>query len=297
MPLIEHGRTQIDHTDEGEGPAVLLLHSSVSGNRQWRALAETLRDRYRVLAPNLHGYGRTTPWPAGRTQTLDAQAELVLALAERVSGPLMLVGHSFGGAVAMKAAQRLGPRVQRLVLLEPNLAWLLRQAGRREAWLEVMALRDHVQHHGARGDWPAAAARFADYWLGDGAWAAMPERRREAFIAALPPNLHEWDAVMADEAPLDQWHGLPAQTLVVSDPATRRPIREIVELLALQCPHWTFHRIEGVGHMAPLTQPQRINPLVASFLDRGDGQAHSKARCPSSAPIEASDKASASTAM
>jgi pimeloyl-ACP methyl ester carboxylesterase len=182
--------------------------------------------------------------------------------------------------------------VQRLVL-EPNLASCARLAAAKPGG--VMALRVRAAPWHA---WRLACRCRASADLAERrAWAAMPERRREAFIAALPPNLHEWDAVMADEAPLDQWHGLPAQTLVVSDPATRRPIREIVELLALQCPHWTFHRIEGVGHMAPLTQPQRINPLVASFLDRGDGQAHSKARCPSSAPIEASDKASASTAM
>ena len=63
MPVLSKGRLKIDYTDEGDGEPVVLVHSSVSGNRQWRALTEALKDRYRVLAINLFSYGETTPWP------------------------------------------------------------------------------------------------------------------------------------------------------------------------------------------------------------------------------------------
>ena len=58
------------------GPAVMLVHSSVSGARQWRRLIDDLKDRFRVRAVNLFGYGKTPPWPK-RTQSLDDQARLV----------------------------------------------------------------------------------------------------------------------------------------------------------------------------------------------------------------------------
>jgi hypothetical protein len=58
----------------------------------------------------------------------------------------------------------------------------------------------------------------------------------------------------------------PAATLVVSDPNTVRPIREITELLRESCPMWTYKEIAAGGHMAPLTRPDLINPLVRSFL-------------------------------
>lgn len=270
MPVFSTGMLQIDHTDEGRGPPVVLIHSSVSGNRQWRALTEALEDRYRVLAINLFGYGATTPWPGISPQSLYAQAQLVLALCGQVGAPVRLVGHSFGAAVALKAALLLGRQVQSLVLLEPNPFFLLRQNGHTPAFLEICALRDHVKCFGALGDWPNVAQRFADYWLGDGAWSDMPEKRRAAFIAALPPNFHEWDAVMDEETTLEQWQALTARTLVVSAAATRRPIREIVDLFAGACPHWAFQRIGEGGHMAPLTHPQLVNPLVRAFLDESD---------------------------
>src|SRR5688572_26435882 len=120
MPVLSMGSVQIDYTDEGQGQPVVLIHSSVSANRQWRALSETLRDRYRVLAVNLYGYGETTPWPGTSPQSLHSQAQLVTALCEDLGTPIHLVGHSFGGSVALKSAALLGCRVGALVLLEPN---------------------------------------------------------------------------------------------------------------------------------------------------------------------------------
>lgn len=271
MPLLTRGTLAIDHTDDGAGPPVVLIHSSVSGNRQWRTLADALKDRYRVLAINLYGYGQTTPWPGVAPQSLYAQAQLVLALCEEAGTPVHLVGHSFGGSVALKAASLLGPRVASLVLLEPNPFFLLKQQGRTAAFLESRALRDHVKCYGALGDWPKVAARFADYWLGDGSWAAMPDKRRAAFAESLPPNFHEWDAVMDEETTLAQWQAIAARTLVVSDAATRLPIREIVGLFEHACPHWTFQTVPEGGHMAPLTRPELVNPLVAAFLDAAPG--------------------------
>jgi pimeloyl-ACP methyl ester carboxylesterase len=269
MPILTKPPLTIDYADDGQGAPVLLIHSSVSGNRQWRALTDALADRYRVLAINLYGYGETTPWPADVRQTLDAQARLVVALCEALDEPLHLVGHSFGGSVALKATSLMGARVASLVLLEPNPFHLLRRHGRGEAWQECCGLRDHVKRFGTAADWPRVAERFADYWLGDGSWRAMPEKRRAAFAESLPPNFHEWDAVMDEKTPIGDWAKLAARTLVVSDPATRLPIREIIALFAAACPHWTFRTISGGGHMAPLTRPDLVDPIVREFLDAG----------------------------
>ncbi len=269
MPVVSNGTLKIDYAEAGDGEPVILLHSSVSGNRQWRALTEALKDRYRVIAVNLFGYGQTTAWPGTTPQSLYASAQLVLALCRDLDTPAHLVGHSFGGSVALKAAELFGPRIGKLILLEPNPFFLLKQHGRTEAFLESRALRDHVKSFGALGDWMAVAERFADYWLGDGSWSAMPDKRRIAFAESCAPNFHEWDAVMEEETTVEQWRSPPARTLVVSDRATRRPIREIVEILRTERPEWSFEYYEDGGHMAPLTRPEIVNPIVRRFLDAG----------------------------
>jgi pimeloyl-ACP methyl ester carboxylesterase len=267
MPVITRNGQQLDYIDEGAGDTLVLVHSSVSGNRQWLALINTLKDHYRVIAPNLFGYGETTPWSGSAPQTLADQAGLILALCAEVEGPIHLVGHSFGGAVALKTASLLGSRLGRLVLFEPTLFRLLQQEGRLDAFNEAKSLADHVRECAARDDWPAGAAPFADYWLGDGAWAEMPEKRRAAFAAALRPAVHEFDAGIGEIFTVDLCTSLPARTMIMCDAEPRRSVREIVEVLEDACPHWTFNRLVGVGHMAPLTRPDVVNPIIKAFLE------------------------------
>jgi pimeloyl-ACP methyl ester carboxylesterase len=267
VPLLVKDEVTIEYAEAGTGRPVVLVHSSAGGNRQWRTLTEALSDRYRVRAPNLYGYGETTPWPPEQPQPLHAQAELVLAVCDDLGERVDLVGHSFGATVALKAAGLLGSRAGSLVLIEPNPAWLLQQADRMPAFLELRDLRDHVKHFGALGDWEAVARRFADYWIGDGAWDAMPEKRRAAFVEALPPNFSEWDTVMDEQSSLDDVAALGCRTLVMSDASARRPLRELAELLAGACPAWTFHSIADGGHMAPVTRPDLVDPVIRAFLD------------------------------
>ena len=168
----------------------------------------------------------------------------------------------------MKAAARLGARAGKLVLIETNPFYLLRQSGRHEAFAEAAALRDRIKAAAASGDWEPAAERFADYWGGAGTWDAMSPDRRAAFSLALRPNVFEWDAVMNETTTLAEWsENLPRTTLLISDPATVLPIREISTLLQSASPDWTYAPIPGAGHMALLTRPEFVNPIVGAFLN------------------------------
>jgi len=119
-----------DFLEAGSGPVVMLVHSSVSGARMWRRLMDDLKDDFHVRAVNLYGYGRTPPWLSDAPQTLDDQARLVETPLPRNADTVCLVGHSFGGPVAMKLAALLSDRVTKSVLLETNPFYLLEQQGR-----------------------------------------------------------------------------------------------------------------------------------------------------------------------
>lgn len=260
--------TKTDFIEAGTGgPLVVLVHSSVSGARMWRRLMDALMPRYRLCAVNLPGYGRTPQWSSPRSLTLDDLAEVVEAALPERANDIRLVGHSLGGSVAMKTAARLGSRVSKLVLLEANPFYLLREAGRDAEFAQALALRNVIKKAGDLDDWGEAAATFADYWGGEGTWDTMAPDRRATFAAALHPNYHEWDAVMDETTPLASWGELlPARTLWIYDPATRAPILEIVSLLRSANPRWNFREISGGGHMAPLTRPETVNPIVEEFL-------------------------------
>jgi len=63
MPRIDLCGSSVEYFEQGSGEPVVLLHSSGSSNAQWRALAEQPSPRFRVIAPDLYGYGATANWP------------------------------------------------------------------------------------------------------------------------------------------------------------------------------------------------------------------------------------------
>lgn len=266
MPILESGKLRIDFNDAGAGEPVVLVHSSVSGNRQWKRLVQDLLPHYRVIALNLFGYGETSAWNGCSKQTIADQAGLVLKLVADIPGPVRLVGHSFGGSVACHAATLLGERVSHLCLFEPTLFHLLAQNDRREAYAEAMALRDFVRLHGAKGHWEAVAERFVDYWLGAGAWAELAAERRLAYMDLLRPNYHEWDTVDSYRTTIEELGRIPARAMMFYSPDARRTSREIAQLFSEKCPDWSVVRIADGGHMAPLTHPDVVNPLICGFL-------------------------------
>lgn len=260
--------TDIDIMQAGSGPTVILVHSSVAGARQWRRLMSDLEGRFHLIAINLFGYGSTPAWSDPSSQTLEDQARLVEEVVPKNNGKFSLIGHSFGGSVAMKAATKLGSCIDNLILLEPNPFYLLEQHDRREAFAESMQLRNCIKECGSAGEWLKAAEKFADYWGGSGTWSTTPDERKATFAEALKPNFHEWDAVMDETTSLQEWvEVLPKNTVVASAQETVRPIREIVELMQKNCSAWRYEQISEGGHMAPLTRPDIVNPLVASILD------------------------------
>jgi pimeloyl-ACP methyl ester carboxylesterase len=254
-----------DFIETGTGPLVVLVHASMSGARQWGTLTEVLQNRFRLRAINLFGYGRTADWPAEEPPTLDDYAELVLSALPDDTKTVALVGHSFGGAVAMQAARRLGARAARLVLIEPSIFSLLEVHGRREAYAEIMAVaRDMGLNPPAQ-----AAERFIDYWSGPSSWAQTADARKAAYVRSVGLVRREFGAAFGQRTALEDWGAaLPRQTLVMFAADTTRPSREVADLLSLTGAGWDFARMIRGGHMSPVTQPQLVNPVIAQFLDR-----------------------------
>lgn len=266
MPILETAGFQLDYSDTGKGPVVILVHSAASNNRQWRQIIEEYQDRFRFLAINLFGYGKTSPWPAHEKQSIDDQVQLVDALIELINDKVVLVGHSFGGTVAAFAARKWGDKVSHLVLLEANPFPVLERDKRIDAMNEVLWLKNTIFEEGKANNWEKVAHTFVDYWLGEGSWQNLNEDRQETFISTLPNNLHEWDAVTSIDCDAKVWQAISADTLLLRAKETRRPVVEMYEVLRQDCPHWHYDEVSDGGHMAPMTRPDLVNPKIISFL-------------------------------
>jgi pimeloyl-ACP methyl ester carboxylesterase len=261
--------------EAGSGPAVVCLHSNASSSSQWRELIERLAPRHHVLAPDLYGAGKSPDWHSERHITLREEAALIeplLARAHAADGPLVLVGHSHGAAVALIAALVDPARVRAMVLYEPTLFALIdahapapnAADGIRHAVEAATAALDNGQ--------PDEAARcFIDYWMGAGAWQSMPGSR-QATIATSVKNIRRWaHALMREPTPAAAFRALDMPVLYLVGERSTASAHGVADLLVPALPRAQRMSLEGLGHMGPVTHAARVNEVMAAFIERATG--------------------------
>jgi pimeloyl-ACP methyl ester carboxylesterase len=260
MPCVEVRGNRVEYLDAGSGDPVVLLHSSISSSAQWRALVGQLRDRYRVLAPDLYGYGASAQWPGDGAFTLAHEAEIVHALLDQVGAQAHLVGHSYGGAVALHAARTRGGRFRSLVLIEPVAFYLLADRA------EIETVARNVQQAVTSGDYLGGCRKFYEYWSGPESWDAVPAVRRNAMAPLMGKVAIEFQAAFNEPAGLAEHRRIAVPTLLLLGEHSPQPTRRICELLAATLRDARLRIVEDAGHMSPLTHRDAVNALVAEHL-------------------------------
>ena len=265
MAALDLAGRRVEYFELGRGEPVMLLHSSASSSAQWRSLAEQLSGHYRVIAPDLHGYGATSNWPGSGAFRLEREAEIVYALLGRCSGPAHLVGHSYGGAVALHVARKRPDLVASLAVIEPVAFHLLRGHDS-EALAEIEGVAADVARALASGNYFEGMSRFVDYWSGPGAWETVPPEKRPGFTARLGKVALDFEATLRETAGLADFRAMTVPALVVQGTRSPRPTRRIWELLAHALPNARAATLQGAGHMAPLTHREAVSALLAAHL-------------------------------
>ncbi len=255
------------------GSPVLALHSSASTGLQWKNLSDHLHGRHRVIAPDLPGYGKTAPWPGTGPASVENEARAIARLIKAAGEPVHLVGHSWGGALALKIAMALPEWTLSLTLIEPAIFHLLRDAENaadRALFAEIAAVAGIVSSSAAEGTPDAGMGRFVDFWNGESAWANTSPRLRTALRGQLGQVVNNFAAGFNETWTLRQAAAVTCPTLMVMGLDSVPLAQRVTELLAETIPHSQLAMIPGAGHMAPLTDPHIVDPLVRSHLDKSE---------------------------
>jgi pimeloyl-ACP methyl ester carboxylesterase len=255
--------------EAGSGPGVVCMHANASTSGQWRGLMELLAPKFRVLAPDSYGSGKGPHWPSDRVIHLRDEVALIEPVLARAGSPLALVGHSYGAVVALIAALANPSRVRAMALYEPTLFALL--DAERPAPNEADGIRNTVADAAVAldaGNRDAAAERFIDYWMGSGAWTQTPEQHKVP-IAASVMNIRRWaHALFTEPTPLQAFRSLDVPVLYMVGKRSRPDAHGVARLLVSVLPSVEFVAFEDLGHMGPVTHPDRVNPVIKKFLKR-----------------------------
>ena len=253
---------------------VVALHCSGAGSSQWRWLADVLGDGYELVAPEHYGCESAGPWPGEHPFTLADEAARTIALIDGTDRKVHLVGHSYGGGVALHVALARPARIASLSLYEPSAFHLLRQIGDGAAALaEIRSVAYAVATGVIAGDYRRAAMSFVEYWNGHGAWDALRPAVQAALVAWMPKAPLDFHALFGEPEELSAYVRVRCPVLVMRGeyaPAPTRLISETLPSLMLAAQRGV---VAGAGHMGPMTHADEVNKLIAAHIARSQAPA------------------------
>jgi esterase len=264
MPEAVVNGLRLHYEEHGDGPAILCVHGGGSTALLWDDAVPALARYGRVITYDRRGCARSErPEPYART-TVAEQADDAAALLDALgAAPALVIGRSYGGAVAVDLALRHPGHVRAMALLEGDALGLSSSALR---W--TAALRDRLRAVAKRDGVDAVYEALIDEVAGDGVWASFPAEAREVLSGNGP-------ALLAELAYVDEPHPGAAAFATIDRPvlllaASESPPeqREMTEAMAEVLPDARLELVGG-GHIIDPASPA-VLAFAAEVLGAGD---------------------------
>jgi 3-oxoadipate enol-lactonase len=253
--------TRLYYETAGEGETVVLIHAFMLDTRTWDDQFEAYAQRYRVIRYDARGFGRSDVPRAGEPYS---HADDLAALLDLLGagGPVHVVGLSMGGRFALDFAVVHPERLRSLTVIDTVVGgWPWSRQ-----WLVSYA---PVLEASRRGDIPAAKQA----WLANEIFAPLREQPAVAErMRRMVDDYSGWHLVNQDPErtprppTVSQLSKVAAPTLVIVGERDVSEFQTIAAHVARGVPGARRETVAGVGHLASMEAPQRVNELVLGFI-------------------------------
>jgi pimeloyl-ACP methyl ester carboxylesterase len=261
MPSRTVNGTTLNYEEAGHGMPVVLLHGFPLDSRVWAKQIEGLADRFRVVTPDLRGFGKS---PSAEAFTLASLAGDVHALLAAIGAlPAVFGGLSMGGYVALEYVKKFPSDLKGLMLIDTKAEGDTPEG--KEARNKMIEL---VRSKGS----PAVAEQMMPKMLAPDAAQSRPQVARELrSIMEACPALTIEHALAAMRDRNDHTADLPSiaePTLILVGDADAITPPKVAQTMHEAIPRSQIAIIQGAGHMAIMEQPDQVNRAIRDFLVR-----------------------------
>ena len=253
---------KLAYLDQGTGSVVVLVHGFPMDHTLWENQVRVLKGQYRVIAPDLPGFGQSE-LPHAVKLTISGMADTLIELLDalEITGPITLAGLSMGGYVVMDFLRRYADRVARLVLFDtrPNIDPPEGIQNRKKT--AELALAEGVESI-VEGMVPKLFSPVSLEQKPD-----LVAMMRQKMLATRPETIAAASLAMAERVDSSELlAGVTIPTLVVGGAHDLPSPPEVMRAMANSMVDARFVLVPDAGHLTPLEQPEIVNDALLSFL-------------------------------
>jgi pimeloyl-ACP methyl ester carboxylesterase len=264
--MIDDPAGRIDYAEIGSGPTVVLVPGSCSTGAAWRPMMAQWGDRFRCVTTSLLGYGGTAERRTTDDASIDHEVDALEAVMSRAGGQVHLVGHSFGGLVALAATLRRRTLVASLTIIEAPAAALLHERGEDAHYASFHRMTDRYFAAFERGE-PNAIAMMIDFYGGSGTFASWPARLREYAIETTHVNILDWSSGYGCALSPPILAAIDVPTLVLWGGSSPPAVQRANELLADCIEGAQRLTVSGAAHFMIATHVAEVAAAVARHVE------------------------------
>jgi len=248
-------------TVSGQGPLIVFLHSSLSSSKQWKKLAGSLSSHFTCINIDLIGYGLAEKVVDKSNFSFDTEISRIMEIVHAVqpNEKFHLIGHSCGGAIALKMAVSIPEQLLSLTMYEPVAFHLL------DISSDMRLQLDHFTEQVASLDKDNATKAFVDFWNGDGFFKSLPEKVQGAMSNDIDKVNLDFIGIFHENYGLEALRQLTFPCLVMYGQFTPDVSKNLSESIINN-----LVNVQSVGvlagHMGPISHSHLVEPVIAEFL-------------------------------
>ena len=247
----------------GQGPAVVFLHSSLSSSRQWFPLVQSLNQNFTCINIDLLGYGLAdnVTEQDKENYSFDVEVKRIIANVSSIIGdrPFHLVGHSCGGAIALKMAVEAPQKLISMTLFEPVAFHLLpidsQERRTSDDFARYVDIDDNYK----------AAEIFTNFWNSEGFFNALPNKMKALMAKDMPKVRLDFRGIMAESYTLDDVEKVLVPCLLKVGEDSPELSKYLAEKIVSSLPNGELKLTSG-GHMAPISHAEEVLANKAEFI-------------------------------
>jgi pimeloyl-ACP methyl ester carboxylesterase len=261
--MIEEARGCIEYDECGSGPTIVLVPGSCSTGAAWRPVIAAWQNRFRCVTTSLPGYGRTAERRTTHDTSLARLAETVESVIAKAGGRVHLVGHSFGGLVALAVALRNRVALASLVMVEAPAVEVLRDEDRLYREFRRMTEAYFADFEGGNRE---AIAAMMDFYGGAGSFASWPLRVRAYAAEKTPVNILDWAGAYEFSVPAATLAAIEIPVLVVRGGDSPAAMQRLSALLHERIGGSALATVGGAAHFMIATHAGEVAGLIARHV-------------------------------